>query len=144
MSELNTSGKLIDQVVKPLMNGAMCYLGAKAMGISKPVFIPFTDQAYAAPMGLAILGTASSFGTELAHNFILPHINQHSKLGQMESMILSPVLNGGLLTGMAYLGNRSVMDNIGAGYLFGVGAGSEVASTYAFETFARPFLHSRN
>lgn len=144
MSELNTSGKLIDQVVKPLMNGAMCYLGAKAMGIDKVVFVPLLDKAYEAPMGLAILGTASSFGTELAHNFILPHINQHSKLGQMESMILAPVLNGGMLAGLTYAGSRSSMNGIGAGYLFGLGAGAEVTSTYAFEAIARPFLHSRN
>jgi hypothetical protein len=144
MSELNTSGKLIDQVVKPLMNGAMCYVGAKALGIDRVVFIPFTDKAYDAPMGLAILGTVSSFGTELAHNFILPHINQHSKLGQMESMILSPVLNGGMLTGLVYAGSRNSLNTIGAGNLFGIGAGAEVTSTYAFEAVARPFLHSRN
>lgn len=144
MSELNTSGKLIDQFVKPLMNGAICYAGAKAMGLEKPLSLPMMNTKYDASMVLGIAGVASSFGTELAHNFILPNINQHSKLGQMESMILSPLLNGGLLYGILYAGNPIEAYNLGLAKTVAIGAATEVGSTYAFETFARPFLHSRN
>lgn len=144
MTELNTSGKLIDQFVKPLMNGALCYVGAKAMGVDKPLSLPLIGVKYDAPMTLGIAGVASSFGTELAHNWILPHINQHSKMGQMESMILAPALNGGLLYGILYGGNPVEAYNLGFTKTLGAGAGVEIASTYAFETFARPFLKSRN
>jgi hypothetical protein len=141
-TELNTTGKLIDQAIKPLINGALCYAGAKAMGYDGFIRLPLVDKGYDAPMALGLCGIVSSFGTELAHNWILPHINQHSKLGQMESMILSPVLNGGIITGLVYAGDSlQVQGNVVS--LMGLGAGAEVASTYAFETFARPFLHSK-
>lgn len=143
-TELDTKGKLIDQVVKPLINGGLVYLGAKAMGLSGSVALPFVDKAYDAPMSLGILGVGSSFGAELAHNFILPHINQHSKFGQMEAMLLSPVINGGLLAGGVYLASPNNLQFLGAGKVVGLGAAAEVANTYAFETFVRPFLHMRS
>lgn len=142
--ELNTTGKLIDQAVKPLINGAMVYLGAKAMGFDGSVSLPLVNKSYDAPMSLGILGVASSFGAELAHNFVLPHINQHSKLGQMEAMALAPVINGGLLAAGVYVSSPNTLQYLGAGKVVGLGAAAEVANTYAFETFVRPFLHTRS
>ncbi len=142
--ELNTTGKLIDQVVKPVMNGAIVYLGAKALGFDTTLSLPLVNKSMDAPMALGVAGVASSFGAELAHNFILPHINQHSKLGQMEAMLLAPAINGGLLAGIVYAGDPLAVYNFGMPKLIGLGAAAEVGNTYAFETFVRPFLHMRN
>ena len=139
---IRTKGKFIDQAVKPLINGALCYAGAKALGFDGYIRLPLINKAHAAPMSLGIAGVVASFGTELAHNFILPHINQHSKFGQMEAMILSPVLNASLITGVVYAGSPlQIQGNVVQ--LMGLGAGAEMASTYAFETFARPWLHAK-
>ena len=141
--ELDASGKLIDQAVKPLINGALVFAGAKMLGLSGSVPLPLIEKYYEAPIALGILGVASSFGSELAHNFLLPHINQHSKFGQMEAMALSPVINGSLLAAGVYAGSPIVLQSLGAMKIAGLGAAAEIGNTYAFETFLRPFLHTR-
>jgi hypothetical protein len=107
------------------------------------VGLPLVDKYFEAPIALGVLGVASSFGAELAHNFILPHVNQHSKLGQVEAMALAPVLNGGILAAAVYASSPITLQSLGALNVVGLGAAAEVGNTYAFETFIRPFLHSK-
>ena len=141
--ELDTKGKFIDMAVKPITNGLMTYLGAKALGLNYDTNLPIIGKSYDAPMALAMAAVPASFVTEMAHNWILPGINQHSKMGQMEAMILSPVIQGGLLAAIVQAGGSVQLGNLGTAKVVGLGAGSEIASTYAFEGLVRPFLHSR-
>jgi hypothetical protein len=142
-NELDTKGKMIDQITKPLLNGVMTYVGAKALGMKYDINLPIVNRSYEAPMALAMAAVPASFVTEIAHNFVLPGINQHSKMGQMEAMILSPALQGGLLAGIVQTGGSVQLGNLGTGKVFGLGAASEIASTYAFESILRPFLHTK-
>ena len=142
-NELDMKGKMIDQITKPILNGLMTYVGAKALGLKYDTNLPIINRSYEAPMALAIAAVPASFVTEMAHNFVLPGINQHSKMGQMEAMVLSPIIQGALLAGIVQTGGSVQLNNLGTMKVFGLGAGSEVISTYAFESVLRPFLHNK-
>lgn len=141
--QLNTTGKIVDQVVKPAITGAMCFAAAKAMGMDGTLTIPVINKEYAAPMALAGFGAVGSVVAEAGHMWILPHIDQSSKLGNMEAMILAPLICGGAVAGGVYFGDKYKFVNGGAAKFFGIGAGAEVASNYAFEAVVQPWLKTK-
>lgn len=137
---LSTTGRIVDMAAKPVLNGAVVYLGAKMLGAEGLMSTKFGGN-YSTPAALGIGGIVSSFGTELAHQFILPHVLPHNKLGQMESMIAAPLINGSILALYAGMNDSYKTAEIGNMKLLALGAASEVASTYGFETFLRPWFH---
>ncbi len=80
------------------------------------------------------LGAGSSFVSELAHNYILPHIPGNVKYAHLESMVLSVAASGGaFVLGAKIINSNLNMDE--SRKFFMVGALTEITSSYLASNF---------
>ena len=89
---------------------------------------------------LAIGSAISSLGTELIHSYVLPEVGQ-GNIYSSASMILAPVLQGAFLTLYAVEMHPNKALNLGYNKILMLGAGSEVAASYANGALIQPWLN---
>jgi hypothetical protein len=114
-------------LAKPAISGAIGSVAITQLsGGTQFIYNGKTYSLYA--LGFA-LGFGSSFVSELAHNYVLPHTPGHAKYQNLESMVLSLATSGGAFV----LGARILNENITMqeARTFAIaGAASEVLSSY--------------
>src|SRR3954470_15581026 len=91
---------------KPVISAAVGSIAlAQVTGGSKFIY---NEKEYSLHLLGAVLGAGSSFVSEVAHNYILPHIPGNMKYVQFESMVLSVASSGGAFVLASKLINKNV------------------------------------
>lgn len=138
---MSLTSKLVEQVSKPAMTGLLAYVGSMAVCPDQRAnLFGFESNNH---VFYGALGVGGSFIGELAHNWILPHIPSNSKFLNTESMILSPAVVGGVFAlGTKYMvsPNGTFDQPVPLYKPFLLGAGSEIAGSYAYEAVLKPYL----
>lgn len=136
---MSLTSKLVEQVAKPAMTGLVAYFGSMAVCPDQNAnLLGFETKNH---IFYGILGVGGSFAGEIAHNWILPQIPSNSKFLNTESMILSPAVVGSIFAlGTKYMVNQDVFRQIPLYKPFLLGAGSEIAGSYAYEAVLKPYL----
>lgn len=89
----------------------------------------FQGQRYPLYALGALLGFGSSFTSEVAHNYILPHIPGNMKYVKLESMVVSLSASGGsFVLASKLLNNNLNMQEVRNFFI--TGAATEVISSY--------------
>ena len=141
MSYPNTNIKITNQFLKPVENMAMTYLLSNfVFGHSGGLNLPVLGQMNQ-PSAFAVLSGISSLGAELASNWILPELADSPQIYSFENMILSPTLMGlGLFVLVYSVDGHIAYNTLSPMELLLLGAGSEIASTYANNGLVRPWI----
>ena len=120
---------LVDDGVKALLSGAIGAAAAYILFDEKgSVNLPLLSIPIptAAAIGLAVAG--GSITADLAHDYLLPHINKSAKLTQIESTLLQIGVTGAATSAIIIYGLGAPVENLPTTFL--LGAGSAVAGDY--------------
>lgn len=88
-----------------------------------------------------ILGVSTTIVADMAHSFILPHINENKRLQHFESALLAPAVGGGAFVGATKLANDVLPSELGYTEVFLNGAGGEILSAWIFENLVNPMIY---
>lgn len=127
--------KFKDDLVKAAVCGTTGALGAyiflgETAGSAR---VPFTNLQLptAAVAGVACAG--ASVVSDVAHDFVLPHINKSDKLTTVESSLLQIGTSGLATSGLLIYGSGAPASNFMN--CFALGAGSAIGGTYIYDKF---------
>lgn len=137
---MTTSSKLMETVAVSALTGGIAYGACKAMGNSGSV--TYLGQNMDVCSGVGIGAAVGSAVGEVASNFILPMIPGNSALAGYEGSIVKPLLAGtGTVAALKLAsGNEYPLQQMGMGYQFGIGAGSNLVAQYGYDKFAKPMF----
>ena len=129
-------------VLKPATVGGVAYLGNNMFISGKTIKIrgqeyPLTVVA----SGAVALGSVLS---EIAHDYIVPHIHYLDKIAEPSSLALASATTGGGNVAVHYQsrGDGKGVEALGAGNLFLLGAVSEMVGDTVFSKCVNPTLQS--
>jgi hypothetical protein len=138
----NTAGYKISQTIaEPILTGALTALGSYAMGNTGTYDILGTKINVHLGYGLAS-GT-SSFFSESVTNFIVPLVTKNPETAKTVAMVSNPLVVGtGTAVGCKLFCNPP-LPNSQLIKPFGLGAGAQVASSYAYSTVLSGYVASK-
>ena len=129
-------------VLKPATVGGVAYLGNNMFISGKQIKIRGTEYDLAmVASGAVALGSILS---EIAHDYIVPHIHYLDKLNEPAALALASATTGGGNVAVHYLsrGDGKAVEALGAGNLFLLGAVSEMVGDTVFSKFVAPTIQS--
>jgi hypothetical protein len=139
MQSGSLSSKVVNQLIKPVENYALTYLGAKLMGFSGRMenrYLGDRDTVSQLALGSAIC----SLATESIHNWVLPQVAAGDQIYSSASMLLNPILQASFVYAYSSLTAPGKTELYGTNLML-LAAGSEIASTYVNDGFVQPWLN---
>lgn len=129
---MSTISKLKQQFGRPVVIGLVSALAASAMGKSYQVSLPLLGTV-PKPVFYGLLGAASSAGTEVLHQWVLPYLPQSESAVKAENAILSPVIHAGVNLAVMYVAAPAIIKADGWMEPVAIGFGAEIAGGYAWD-----------
>jgi hypothetical protein len=120
---------LSDETIKALMTAAIGAVGSIVLMGEGDTKVPIFGIDIPAPILIGAATGLSSFGADLAHDYVLPHIPKNEKLVNMEAAALSIGAGAIGTTGILYYGTGMPLSNWMNSSL--LGGGSVVLGDYA-------------
>jgi len=127
-------------VLKPATAGGVAYLGNNMFISGKQIKIRGTEYDLAmVASGAVALGSILS---EVAHDWIVPHIHYLDKLNEPAALALASATTGGGNVAVHYLsrGDGKGVEALGAGNLFLLGSVSEIIGDSIWSKGIKPTL----
>jgi hypothetical protein len=136
---MSFTDKLKSQIARPLTVGIVSALAAKAMGGDWSADLPLLGVV-SKPVFYGVVGAASSFGSEILHNFALPYLPQSSQAVTIENALLAPAIHAALNVAVVSVVFPAMASDVGLQEPILIGIGSEIVGGYSFDNFIKPAL----
>ena len=125
----------MDEIVKALLQGGLTSLASVYYVLNTSnenmyIRISLLNRTLPVWAVAGALGSVSSLASDGLHKFVKKEVPINSKAQDEASMVLGALLSGGLFAGALYLTNASALQEYGMINAIGVGAGSEIASSF--------------
>ena len=129
-------------LIKPATVGAVAYAGQNMFISGKTITI--RGQNY--PLAVVASGAVAlgSLFSEVAHDYIVPHIHWLDKVSEPSSLALASGVTGGGNIAVHYLarGDGKAVNQLGVSNLFLLGAGSELIGDTLYSKGVYPMFQS--
>jgi len=141
MSRNDSAGSVAAQtLVKPLIVGGIAAAAGYILLPGYGIDVKLIGQTIPNYLAAGVAGAAGSLASDILSQYILPNLPQDDKLSYTEGRLLSPIITGASTAAAFWIMNYNALSEAG-GKIALIGAGSEIAGMYAWESVIGPYLN---